>query len=117
MISKDNTLDRKVLAILIALEAVLFCNFYFREIAWYPPLHIDQSGFLTQTYQLEELMPNRERGLELLRRPALKFGAIGIGIRRRRTIFDSSKSESVGSEQLGISEKALRLHCRLLVTK
>jgi hypothetical protein len=54
MIAKDNTLDRKVLAILIALEAVLFCNFYFREIAWYPPLHIDQSGFLTQTYQLEE---------------------------------------------------------------
>jgi hypothetical protein len=62
MISKDNTLDRKVLAILIALEAALFCNFYFREIAWYPPLHIDQSGFLTQTYQLEEQVLSKGAG-------------------------------------------------------
>src|SRR5271166_5464364 len=53
MISTNGSFDRKVLLILIAIEAVVFCNFFFREIAWYPPQNFDQTYFLTEAYQLE----------------------------------------------------------------
>jgi hypothetical protein len=51
---KISSFDRRVLFILIALEAVLFCNFYFREIAWYPPQSYDQAVFLSEAYRLED---------------------------------------------------------------
>jgi hypothetical protein len=46
--------DRGVLLVLIALEALLFFNFFSREIASYPPLYSDQTVYLTQAYGLEE---------------------------------------------------------------
>jgi hypothetical protein len=46
--------DRGVLLVLIALEALLFFNFFSREIASYPPLNSDQTVYLTQAYGLEE---------------------------------------------------------------
>jgi hypothetical protein len=54
MNSKISSFDRRVLFFLIALEAVLFCNFYFREIAWYPPQSYDQAVFLSEAYGLED---------------------------------------------------------------
>jgi len=54
MISTNGSFDRRVLLILIAIEAVVFCNFFFREIAWYPPQNFDQTYFLTEAYQLED---------------------------------------------------------------
>ena len=54
MISNNGYFDRRLLLALIALEAVVFCNFFFREIAWYPPQNFDQTAFLTEAYQLEE---------------------------------------------------------------
>jgi hypothetical protein len=46
--------DRRLLFILIALEALAFFNFYSREVAWYPPLSFDQTGYLFQAYDLEQ---------------------------------------------------------------
>ena len=43
--SKISSFDRRVLFILIALERCPFCNFYFREIAWYPPQKLRPSRF------------------------------------------------------------------------
>jgi hypothetical protein len=54
MISNNGYFDRRLLLAFIALEAVVFCNFFFREIAWYPPQNFDQTAFLTEAYQLEE---------------------------------------------------------------
>ena len=54
MIWNKRYFDRGVLLVLIALEALLFFNFFSREIAWYPPLHSDQTVYLTQAYGLEE---------------------------------------------------------------
>jgi hypothetical protein len=62
MISKNSIFDRRVLLLLVALEAVLFCNFYFREIAWYPPQNYDQAAFLADTYQLEERVLSKGPG-------------------------------------------------------
>ncbi len=47
-------LHRIVLALLVALELLLFLVFYNREIAWYPPLGFDQTEYLTEAYQLQE---------------------------------------------------------------
>jgi hypothetical protein len=51
---KTSSFDRRVLILLIALEAVLFCNFFYREIAWYPPQNADQAVFLSTAYRIEE---------------------------------------------------------------
>jgi hypothetical protein len=51
---KNNRFDRSVLSIIVALETVVFCNFFLREIAWYPPLNSDQAVFLSEAYKLEE---------------------------------------------------------------
>jgi len=50
----DGHVHRRVLVVLVALELLLFLVFYTREIAWYPPLSFDQTGYLTQAYQLQE---------------------------------------------------------------
>jgi hypothetical protein len=54
MFSKNSYFDRGVLLMLIALEALLFYTFYYREIAWYPPQYFDQTAFLTESYRLQE---------------------------------------------------------------
>jgi hypothetical protein len=48
-----DTFDRRLLFILIALEALVFYNFYSREVAWYPPLNFDQAAYLFRAYDLE----------------------------------------------------------------
>jgi hypothetical protein len=35
-------------------RGLLFTNFYFREIAWYPPQNSDQAAILADTYRLQE---------------------------------------------------------------
>jgi hypothetical protein len=62
MISKNKIFDRRVLVILIAFEAVLFCSFFFREIAWYSPQNFDQTLFLTEAYRLEERVYSKGLG-------------------------------------------------------
>jgi hypothetical protein len=46
--------DRVFLIGLVCLQAFMASAFYFREIAWYPAPHWDQSGFLAEAYNLEE---------------------------------------------------------------
>ncbi len=50
----DGHVHRRVLVVLVALELVLFLVFYTREIAWYPPLRFDQTGYLTEAYRIQE---------------------------------------------------------------
>jgi hypothetical protein len=50
----QGAVHRRVLALLVAVEFLLFLVFYSREIAWYPPLSFDQTQYLTQAYQLQE---------------------------------------------------------------
>ncbi len=38
----------------MAFEAVLFYNFYVREIYWHPPEYFDQTLYLTEAYRLQE---------------------------------------------------------------
>ena len=54
MICNRRYFDQGLLLVLIALEALLFLNFFSREIAWHPPLYYDQSAYLTEAYRLEE---------------------------------------------------------------
>jgi hypothetical protein len=54
MFSESKSLDRKVLFLIIAVEAFLFYNFYHREIAGYPPQNYDQTVILAEAYQLQE---------------------------------------------------------------
>jgi hypothetical protein len=54
MISNNSSFDQRVLLVLIAVEALLFCNFCSREIAWYAPQNFDQTYFLTEAYKLED---------------------------------------------------------------
>jgi hypothetical protein len=51
---RQDLVHRRVLALLVAIELLLFLVFYHREIAWYPPLSFDQTQYLTQAYQLQE---------------------------------------------------------------
>jgi hypothetical protein len=46
--------DRRLLFILIALEALVFYNFYSREVAWYPPQNFDQTAYLFEAYDLDQ---------------------------------------------------------------
>src|ERR1700746_1403009 len=46
--------DRIVLISLVCLQAFMASACYFREVAWYPAPHWDQSNFLVQAYSLEE---------------------------------------------------------------
>lgn len=46
--------DRRIVWIVIALQASLFFTFYSREVAWYPPLDFDQAAYLIESYRLEE---------------------------------------------------------------
>jgi hypothetical protein len=45
---------RYVLLFLIAFQALLFYNFYSREIAWYPPSNFDQTYYLPTAYRIQE---------------------------------------------------------------
>ena len=54
MITNNDYFHRKILLIVFALEALLYCSFYAREIAWYPPGNFDQAGYLMETYRLQE---------------------------------------------------------------
>jgi hypothetical protein len=54
MILDDGTFDRKILLLLIGLEALLFGNVYSREVAWYPPGYFDQAVYLLQAYHLQQ---------------------------------------------------------------
>jgi hypothetical protein len=57
--------DRTIL-LLIVVQAVLWYNFYSREVAWYPPSNFDQTGYLATAYYVEHNI--RANGLvELLR--------------------------------------------------
>lgn len=46
--------DRRVIALLVLIEAILFVSFYYREIAWYPPAYYDQAYYLARSYALQE---------------------------------------------------------------
>jgi hypothetical protein len=73
MFSKNSYFDRTVLLMLIALEALLFYTFYYREIAWYPPQYFDQTAFLTESYRLQERI--HEDGLGTLWMAVTRQGA------------------------------------------
>jgi hypothetical protein len=53
MTSKDHQLDRTILWVLIAVEALLFYTYYAREIAPHPPQNFDQTVYLSEAYSLE----------------------------------------------------------------
>jgi hypothetical protein len=55
MFSAKSDSDRKILFVLLAFEALLLWTFYWREIAWYPPLNFDQLGYLEEAYHLREV--------------------------------------------------------------
>jgi hypothetical protein len=66
MLSSKSGFDRKILGLLLAFEALLFWSFYWREIAWYPPLNFDQLAYLEEAYRLRDRL--LEHGLgDLLR--------------------------------------------------
>jgi hypothetical protein len=73
MFLKNSYFDRSVLLMLIALEALLFYTFYYREIAWYPPQYFDQTAFLTESYRLQERI--HEDGLGVLWMAMTRQGA------------------------------------------
>jgi len=54
MASKDFQIDLKILLMIIAAEALLFYNFYNREIASYPAQYFDQTAYLAQSYSIQE---------------------------------------------------------------
>jgi hypothetical protein len=54
MLVSNRHFDRWMLSVVLAFEAILFCNFYSREIAWYPPQNFDQAAYLKEAYQLQE---------------------------------------------------------------
>jgi hypothetical protein len=54
MISSVKVVDRYILAGLIAFEMTACYNFYFREIAWYPPSNYDQAIYLAEAYRTKE---------------------------------------------------------------
>ena len=54
MIATGKHFDKIILLLLIALEGLLAYNFYCREIAWYPPQNFDQTGYLSESYHLQE---------------------------------------------------------------
>src|SRR5260370_2915794 len=54
MIPDDGKFDRRILLLLIGLEALLFGNVYSREVAWYPPGYFDQPVYLLQAYHLQQ---------------------------------------------------------------
>src|SRR5260221_11734349 len=54
MIPDDGKFDRRILLLLIGLEALLFGNVYTREVAWYPPGNFDQAVYLLQAYHLQQ---------------------------------------------------------------
>jgi hypothetical protein len=59
MIWTNRSFDRTALLILFAVEAVLFYNFFSREIAGYPPQDFDQTSFLTEAYRLEDRVSSK----------------------------------------------------------
>jgi len=60
--------DRKLLFILITLEVLVFCNFFSREVAWYPPQNFDQNVYLFQAYHLDQRV--------FLKGPGVLFSAL-----------------------------------------
>jgi len=54
MLSSKSDFDRKILGIVLAFEALIFWSFYWREIAWYPPLNFDQLTYLEEAYRLRD---------------------------------------------------------------
>jgi hypothetical protein len=54
MISSAKAVDRYILAGLIAFEMTACYNFYFREIAWYPPSNYDQTIYQMEAYRTKE---------------------------------------------------------------
>ena len=52
MVSGKSDFDRKILVIVLTVEALLLWSFYCREIAWYPPLNSDQLAYLEEAYRL-----------------------------------------------------------------
>lgn len=66
---------RNILLVVIAIEALLFTNFYFREIAWYPPQNFDQAAILADTYRLQERVLSNGFGQflnEMLTQPGIR---------------------------------------------
>ena len=59
MIATLKRLDKTILLLLIALQGLLSYNFYRREVVWYPPQNFDQTGYLTDSYRLEERILKR----------------------------------------------------------
>jgi hypothetical protein len=77
--STGNWFDRTILLVLFAVQAVLFYNFYSREIAWYPPSNFDQTGYLATSYYVEHGI--RANGLvELLRAIGCRGHPTGLAL-------------------------------------
>src|SRR5580704_17647672 len=60
---KRERLDRRILFLALAFQALLFYSFYSREIAWYPPLNYDQAVFLTDAYRLQAQVLSKGPGM------------------------------------------------------
>jgi hypothetical protein len=48
--------DRSILALVLALEAVVYCGFFYRELAWFPPDFSDQAVYLSRAYELQDAL-------------------------------------------------------------
>lgn len=46
MLSRAEQFDRSILCFVLGFEALLFWTFYNRELAWYPAVNFDQTGYL-----------------------------------------------------------------------
>jgi hypothetical protein len=62
MITNNDFFDRKILLMVLAIEALLYCSFYTREVAWYPPDNFDQASYLMETYRLQEQILTHDLG-------------------------------------------------------
>ena len=58
----DKHFDQKILLLIIAAQALFFCSFYSREIAWYPPENWDQTTYLCEAYTLQEAVLSKGFG-------------------------------------------------------
>lgn len=59
----ESRVDRRIVAALLIFQAVIFFNYYCREVAWDVPENNDQTDFLSQSYGIQEAVLNHGIGV------------------------------------------------------
>src|ERR1700691_5273088 len=58
----ESRIDRRIIAALLIFQAVIFYNYYCREVAWDVPENNDQTDFLSQSYGIQDAVLNHGIG-------------------------------------------------------